>query len=180
MSGNLSTGLFRTVLITGVFALFGCHFVPATQVSYYPRATGDQPPKSRKAEIPILNQRPAKPHVVIGSLYVETVEGWEAAREKILYTARRSGADAVYIRGIRAWEDREVKHFPATTEREWVSTATEPQTPPSDDKKERKRQEREASATQNNGYWNTKNVSAHTGVYTTKWLVIYAEMIAFK
>lgn len=88
----------------------------------------------------------------------------------MLFNARRHGADAVIVKGIRNWTDTTAFEFPATTRQEW-RTGDDPS---------RKSDKKDDDKKSPGGYWETVNVPASTEVSTTHWLEFYVEMIVYK
>ena len=97
---NVRNKTFYLILgsvFTAILILSGCT-VQGTSDYYMPVIAHTFPPKPKDAPIPILDQPPKRPYLVIGRMAFQTDNGLKFVHESLQYNARRNGADAVILR----------------------------------------------------------------------------------
>ena len=107
----------RGVLLLACLGLAGCANLQETAVFYTPVSPQYYPPLEKKAFVPILSQSPPWRSRVIGNFDMETDRGPKFAREALLFNARRQGADAVVMRGLKYDVRRTYNYIPPS----WTS-----------------------------------------------------------
>ena len=107
----------RGFLLLACLGLGGCANLEQTTVFYTPVSPQYYLPLDKKAFVPILAQAPPWRSRVIGNFDMETDRGAKFAREAVLFNARRQGADAVVVRGLKYDVRRTYNYIPPS----WTS-----------------------------------------------------------
>ena len=102
----------RGILLLACLGLCGCANLEQTTVFYTPVSPQYYPPLDKKAFVPILAQPPSWRSRIIGNFDMETDRGPKFAREALLFNARRQGADAVVMRGLKYDVRRNYNYIP--------------------------------------------------------------------
>ncbi|MEO8206318.1 MAG: hypothetical protein ABI615_09055 [Chthoniobacterales bacterium] len=103
------------VFLVGV-SLMGCASVQSTSEYYIPNTTKVYPPKPKDAPIPILGEFPKEPYEIIGRLSFPSFRNFGFLRRSMEYNARKAGADAVVLRGVKSQVLNGAYYVPPTVE----------------------------------------------------------------
>jgi len=82
------------------FVLAGAGCISYTSQYYMPLVAERFPPKPEGARIPILEQPPNRPFLVIGKFAYESPADLKFIYKSLQYNARKNGADAIIMRSL--------------------------------------------------------------------------------